>query len=195
MLLCLASQVAPGHFPELQKTQHFLNLIVTMHVPSCVICVLLYIFNFMLHFMEPFSCSSSIFLNGFLNIYNGIMLPSLPVSILYGISVAVLPTCIFRCAVINDRFLLRYIGFILTVSTSSSWVLASPLLLLHELHDFSCSCIPSWSDPFSHNWCMISHMLDIAWVHDFPHSICMNVCEMPGMLFLSLTCSWVFGPT
>ena len=49
------------------------------------------------------------------------MLPSLPVSILYGISVTVLPTCIFRCAVINDLFLLRYIEFILTVSISSSW--------------------------------------------------------------------------
>ena len=49
------------------------------------------------------------------------MLPSLPVSILYGISVTVLPTCNFRYAVINDLFLLRYIEFILTVSISSSW--------------------------------------------------------------------------
>ena len=123
MLLFLASQVVPGHFLELQKTQSFfevLNLIVTTHVPSCV-----YVFSCtfltLLLFMEPFSCSSGISLNSFLNIYNGNMLPSLPVSFLYGISVMILPTCIFRCAVINDQFLLRYIEFILTVSISSSW--------------------------------------------------------------------------
>ena len=45
--------------------------------------------------------------------------PHCLVSILYGISVTVLPTCIFKCAVINDLFLLRYIEFILTVSISS----------------------------------------------------------------------------
>ena len=99
----------------------FLNLIVTVHVPCCVICVPLYVFNFMLLFMEPFSCSYGIFLNSFLNIYWHYVCPLLPVSILYGISVAVSPTCIFRCAVINDQFLFRYIEIILTISMSSSW--------------------------------------------------------------------------
>ena len=67
MLICLASQVAPDHFQELQKTHNaFLNLIVTAHMPICVMCVSLYIFNFMLVFMEPFTCSSGTSLNNFL---------------------------------------------------------------------------------------------------------------------------------
>ena len=185
MLLCLASRVAPGHFPELQKTHNaFFNLIVTAHVLSCVMCVLLYIFNFMLLFIEPFSCSSGISLNSFLNIYNGIMLPSLWVSILYGISVTVLPTCIFRCAVINDWFLLRYIEFILTVSissswgsgitsTSTSWTVQFLLLMqtflkwpifLQLVHDFPYAghCLGAWLPPqYLHGclwnaWCVVS---------------------------------------
>ena len=64
-------------FPRTTKyTQcffEFLNLIVTTHVPSCVMYVLLYVFSFMLSFIEPLSCSTGIFLNSFLNICNGII--------------------------------------------------------------------------------------------------------------------------
>ena len=70
----------------------FLNLTKTTQVPNSMLCVPLYVLHFMLPFMGLFSCSSVIFLNSFLNIYIGIMLPSLPVSILNGISTVVLPT-------------------------------------------------------------------------------------------------------
>ena len=112
----------------------------------------------MLPFMDPFSCSSDIFLNSFLNIYSGIMLPSLPISILYGISTVVLPTCISRCAVISNRFLFRYTELILTVSIPSSWGSwhTSPFPT-HALHGLSYSCIPSWSGLFSHIWCKFFH--------------------------------------
>ena len=92
-----------------------------MHVPNCVICVLLYILSLILPFLDLFSCSSFIFLKSFLNVYSGIMFPSLPVSILYGISTVVSPTFVSKCAVISDRFLFKYTELILTVSISSSW--------------------------------------------------------------------------
>ena len=122
-------------------------------------------------------------LNSFLNIYNGIIFPSPPVSILYGISVVALLTCIFRWAVINDRFLLRYIEFILTVSMSSSlgsgitsistsWTVWF-LLLMHTflkwpifpqlVHDFLYAghCLGAWLPPLylhRHLWyaCLVS---------------------------------------
>ena len=75
----------------------------------------------MLPSMDLFSYSSVIFLNSFLNIYNGMMLPPLSMSIFYRISTVILPTCISKCVVISDRFLFKYTEFILTDSISSSW--------------------------------------------------------------------------
>ena len=87
-------------FPGTTKNTHhffkFLNLIETAHVPYCVICILLYVLSFMLPFMDPLSCSSDIFLNSFLNIHNGTVLPLLPVMILYGISMEFLPSCVSK---------------------------------------------------------------------------------------------------
>ena len=164
----------------------------TAHVPNCVICVQLYVLSFMLLFMEHFSHSSSIPLNNLLNIYSGIKLPSLPVSILYGTSIVVLPTCVSRCTVISKSFLLRYNEFILTVSifsscgsdaisTSTSWTAHSPYL-----------CILSWSGLSSHiqhlsicwtlSWCMASPTIS-AW----SFVICLACCFYvpPAFCFLN----------
>ena len=76
-------------FPQTTKNTHFfltfLNLIVAMDMPNCSICIPLYVFSFMLFFMDLLSCSTDLLPYNFLNIYSGIELPSLPVSILYGI--------------------------------------------------------------------------------------------------------------
>ena len=68
-----------------------------------------------------FSCSSFVSLNNFLNIYNGMILPSLPVPILYDVSITFSPVCISKFAVINDWFLLKWTESILTVSISPYW--------------------------------------------------------------------------
>ena len=50
-----------------------------------------------------FTSSASVTLgNNFLKIYQGIMLLSLPVSILYGIAVLLSPMCVFNLAVSVD---------------------------------------------------------------------------------------------
>ena len=163
------------------------------HVPNCVICAPLYVLSFTLLFMEHFSCSSSIPLNNFLNIYSGIKLPSLLVSILYGTSFVVSPTCISRCAVIGKWFLLTYNEFIFTVSiscfcssgtvsTSTSWTAWSLLLLhtflkwpifLHPAHIFpyAGNCLGTWLLPqylHGHVWCAwhvvsMSHLHFVFW--------------------------------
>ena len=41
-------------------------------------------------------------LNNYLNVNNGIMLPSLPLSILYGITILLVPACVSNSAINND---------------------------------------------------------------------------------------------
>ena len=93
-----------------------------MHVPSWVMNLLLYIFNFM-------SRDSVTFGNNFLNIYQGIIFPSLPVSILNGIIMLLLPMHVSNLAVSFNQFLLRQTELILLVSRFSSVY----------SHDTSCS--------------------------------------------------------
>ena len=57
--------------------------------------------------------------NNFLNMYQGIMLPSLPVSILYRTAILLLPVCVSNLAVSINQFLFMYTELILTVSISS----------------------------------------------------------------------------
>ena len=69
-----------------------------MHVPSWVMNLLLYIFNFM-------SRDSVTFGKNFLNIYQGIIFPSLPVSILNGIIMLLLPMHVSNLAVLQPVWL------------------------------------------------------------------------------------------
>ena len=108
-------------------------------------------------------------------------------SIWYGISVAVSPTCIFRWAVINYQFLVMYIEFILTVSTSSSlgsgatsistsWT-AWFLFLMHTfwkwpiflqpVHDFPYAghCQGAWLPPQYLHGCLWYVCLDVSASH------------------------------
>ena len=81
-----------------------------MHVPNWVMTVLLYAFNFM--------CLLMVYLvthgNNFLNVYQGIMLPSLPVSILYGTVSLLFPVHVSNLAVRIDQFLFICMELILT---------------------------------------------------------------------------------
>ena len=107
-----------------------------------------YMFSALCFLLLTFSIVSSfMFLNSFQNMYSGMGLPSLPVSILYRISNAVLPACISKCAVISDCFLLKHNELTLTwflclllgslapslISTSCTMQL---LLLLHTFLKF-----------------------------------------------------------
>ena len=87
--------------------------------------------------MDFLSCSIDCCPHNLLNIYSGIKLPSLPVSILYGICTVFSVTCISRSAVISDCLLFKYTEFILNysilpsswdTSTSNSWTVQSFLL-------------------------------------------------------------------
>ena len=108
--------------------------------------------------------------------YSGMILPLLPVSILYGISTVFLPTCISKCAVINDLFLFKYIELILTVSISSSWescatltcnlCTVQSLLLLHTFCSGPSFCI----------WHTSSHMLGTVRAHVSHCNICIATC-------------------
>ena len=121
-------------------------------------CVPLHVFSFMFPFTNLFNCSSLMFLNSFQNMYSGMRLPSLPVSILYRISYAVLPTCISKFAIISYHFLFKYSELILTISMSSPWE-SGPicistscttqfLLLLHTF--LKCPILPHVANIFPH---------------------------------------------
>ena len=88
--------------------------------------------------------------NNFLNIYQGIMLPSLPVSILYDIITLLSPACISNLVVSIDQFLFMHSELILTISISSSlysWDTTSSmslttLFLLLQQTSLKCPTLP-----------------------------------------------------
>ena len=71
--------------------------------------------------MDFFTCSSVTFLNKFLNMNNGMILPLLPISILYRITIVFLPDCVSSSAVSNDQILFKCTELILTLSISPSF--------------------------------------------------------------------------
>ena len=89
-------------------------------------------FHFMFPFTDLFNCSLLMLLNSFQNMYSGMRLPSLPVSILYGISKAVSPHCISKCAIISDHFLFKYNESMLSFYFFSLGVW--PNLYFHFMH-------------------------------------------------------------
>ena len=114
-------------------------------------------------FLQLLFCS---ILNNFLNMNNGIILPSLPISILYGISMVFPPACICSFAVIKDQFLFKWTESKLTVSslpwliscTSSTYrlvhsSLSSALVHLLEMVHLSASCTC-----FAIAWTLPQHM-------------------------------------
>ena len=112
-------------FPGTTKNTHlfftFLNLMWTMHIPSCMMCILLYVFSFMFPFTPPFQLFFTHVFEQFWNMYSGMTLPPLPVLILYRISNEVSPTCISKCAVISDCILFKYNELILTIFFVFYW--------------------------------------------------------------------------
>ena len=141
----------PGTTKNTQCFLTFLNLISTAHVPNCIIFVLLYVQSLIWLFVDFLSCSSIVFLNN----YSGMMLPSLPVSILYGIFTMSSPACISKYAVINDQFLFKWIELILTVSIWPSCISCSTLT--------SSSCT-TWSLLLLHTflkWSVFPHLVHI----------------------------------
>ena len=126
MLSAVVSGMPSSAYPFSGTTEnsHFLLLflctIITAHVCSWVMNVLLYIFNFMWFLMVFMSWDSVTLRKNFLNIYQGIIFPSLPVSILYGITMLLLHMHICNLAVSIDQFLVKHTELILTISRLSS---------------------------------------------------------------------------
>ena len=75
-------------------------------------------------FLQLFFCN---FFNRFLNMNNGMILYSLPVSILHGITMVFLPDCISSFANNKDQFLFKWTELILTVSILPSLPFCAPL--------------------------------------------------------------------
>ena len=78
-----------------------------MHVPNCFIVVLLHVFNSMCSFLDVASCSSVTLGNNLLNMCTSIILPLLPVSILYGTIILFWSADVFNIAGNTDQFLLN----------------------------------------------------------------------------------------
>ena len=93
--------------------------------------------------------------HNFLNTYSGITLPSLPVSILYGIFTVFLLTCISRSAVINNCLFFKYTEFILTYFYF--------FIFLSHLHLMNCMVFPA-----------LAHLLKMA--HFTATSACLSMC-------------------
>ena len=133
----------------------------------------------MFPFTDLFNCSLLMFANSFWNMYSSIRFPSLPMSLLYGISNTVLPTCISNFVLMSDLVLFIYNELILTTSVSSpcdsssisistSCTMQFLLLLhtflkcpilLHAAHVFPYArhCLGAWLSPqylHSRLWCV-----------------------------------------
>ena len=88
--------------------------------------------------------------NNFLNMYQGIMLPSLPVSILYDIAMLLSPVYISNLAVSINQFLFMHTELVLNSSISSSlysWstscsISLTTLLLLLRQTFLKCPILP-----------------------------------------------------
>ena len=134
--------------------------------------------------MDLLSCSTDLLPHNLLNIYSNIKLPSLLVSILCGIFIMFLLTCISSCVVISDHLVCKYTEFILTssispssrdTSTSTLWTTESFLLwhtflkwpnfpqLVH-VFPYARHCLSACTDPTIPTWLM--------WRCSMRHSLC-----------------------
>ena len=118
-------------------------------------------------------------LNSLLSMCHGIMLPLLPVSILYRIIILLVPACISNSAINNDQFLFRCTESILTVSilsllysldisTSMSFTALS-LLLWHTL--LKCLVLPQPAHVFLY----AGHCLSGCTPPQYWHGCCCDV--------------------
>ena len=97
--------------------------ITTLHLPNCVIVVLLYVLSVVVSFVVT-NVSSVVLGNHFLNILNGIILPSQPRSTLYDTLIVACLDNVFCFATIAAWFELKLIKFIFTILMpgSCSWM-------------------------------------------------------------------------
>ena len=92
----------PGTTKEAQIFCLLLCSIFSLHLCNCVNIVQLYFFSFIFVFFVTANCSVVALGNNFLNIYNSIMFPSLPVSTLNGTVIMTLMTFLDLLLLQND---------------------------------------------------------------------------------------------
>ena len=111
--------------------------------------------------------------NNFLNMCQGIMLPSLPVSILYGTVSLLLPAHVANSEVHIDQFLYICTESILTVSISPLLSVGTSLAPFCLFLYFFCCSIPSWNAPSCHT----------PHTHILPYTEhCLSWCNPPQYL-------------
>ena len=143
-----------GSFLGPTKTSHLfslsLKLMVTTQIPNYVMTDLLYVFNFTCLLMVFLNLASVMFGKSLLDIYHVIMLFPLPVSVLYGTIILLLPTHVSNSTVNYDQFLFICTESMLTVSilpSLYSWDVSNSIsfiaLLLLLQHTFlKCPILP-----------------------------------------------------
>ena len=154
-----------------------------MPVPNQVMNVLLYVFNFMCLLMVFLSVASVTFGNNFLNMYQGIMLPSLPVSILHGTVSLLSPACISNDAISIDWFLFICRELILAVS------------LLPFLYSWDVSCSISFITLLLLLWQTFLKCPTLPHTaHILPYTgHCLSWCILPQYLPSCLCIVWLLG--
>ena len=116
-----------------KNTQHFLmflNFMNTVHVPNYMILVLIVCVKPDMILYGSLKLVYCDVLKYFLNMWNGIILPSLPVLTLYGFSTLFLPANVSKLAVITDWFLFTCTESILTISICPSWDSCTALMCI-----------------------------------------------------------------
>ena len=110
---------------------------------------------------------------------NGIILPSLPVSILYGISMVFPPACISSFTVIKDQFFI-WVNWVNTYCLKLAIIDFLHLLdiqLNSWLSPF-CFSTPSWNGLSFCIPCTSYHKLDTALVHESCHHTCNGIIDL-----------------
>ena len=153
-------------FPETTKNIHFLiflNLMITAHVPNCVMFVLLYVQSLMWFFNGFFKQFYCYVFKQFFKICRAALCCSHYLCQFCTLLQCFLPACVSKHAVITDQFLFKCTKSILTVSISSSWesctILTSTsctmqsLLLLQTFLKWPIFPHPSYVFPYArHCW-------------------------------------------
>ena len=192
----MASPAVPGHFLGLQKTHiflTFLNLIITAHVPNCIIFVLLYVQSLMWLFMDFLSWSLYIWTVFWIYIMAWYC-PHYLCQFCMVFLCFHLPASLNVLLLMTNFYLNGPNQYLLFLSHLPGFP-ALPQLLAHALHGLSYSSTPSWNGPSSCIWCMSSHMLDTVMVHGSHCSTCMGIIDLSYLLSVSFGYLLIFGPS
>ena len=167
----LACLVMLSHFLELQRNYKFCvcyYVLILLYI--CLIVLLLFSFMFLVWCLYLGAANYSIvaLVNNILYTYNGIIFPSLPMSVLYGTVIMTLFDDVVRFSFLVEWLELNLTELIFTMSVSCSWSDFSP----H--YGLCCTwniCTLLWNGSSCSIFHIFSHMLGIV-------SVCGSYCSI-----------------